>query len=76
MKNLLQSEVGILNNSEQSVGDYCADFFSIGRGTSIKPLNFTANGTSKTYIQDMYCTRRNLTELLSERTPFLTEIIA
>jgi len=76
MKNLQQSGVGIINKSEQLVGDYCADWFTISSGISIQPFNFTANKSSRTYIPEVYCTRRNLTELLSERTPFLTEIIA
>lgn len=76
MKNLQCSEERIKKKkSECSVGYCCADRFSIGIGISIKLLTFTANRTSKTYLQDVYCTRRKLTELLSERTPFLTEII-
>lgn len=76
MKNLQQSEIDILNNSEQFIGDFCADLFSISSGRGFKPLNFTGNKTNKTYMQNVYCTRRNLTELLSERTPFVTAIIA
>lgn len=41
MKNLQQSEVSILNNSEHFVGDQCADLFSIGNGISNKLVNFT-----------------------------------
>lgn len=75
MKNLQQSEEGILNNSEHFLGDFCADLFSISSGRDFKPLNFTCNKTNKTYMQNVHCTRRNLTALLSERTPFVTEII-